>query len=171
MKPCSSCGKRKHKVKGANLCFRCHKYRIDNKTTRVFVPEKDKGLLSIYFDGGTKGCRVCVYDEYTKKKIVKVINGERTNNELEYYALLIALRYYQRVYSGYKNIRFIGDSALIIKQVTGKWNVRNERLIMLYEQVIEELKNMNFTRKCKIEKIIWMPRDKNKAGILLDDLK
>ena len=53
-------------------------------------------MIKLYIDGGTRHNNICLVDG--SKTIVKTrngIDGDPTNNELEYLALLYALRYIQ----------------------------------------------------------------------------
>ncbi len=120
--------------------------------------------LEIYFDGGTRGNRACVY----RDKIAKIItiHNRQTNNQLEYSALIFALRSIYKYRDSKKAlaINVIGDSELVIKQMKGKNEVRSKNLIDLYEQAIEELNSINNVNLI----FYWVPRDENLAGIELD---
>lgn len=119
----------------------------------------------IYFDGGVHGQRVCVHDIEVDKYIVKTIKEGKTNNELEYWALIIAIRYANRNYNSKHIVVFTGDSRLIINQVWGRWRINKERLWILHKIVMKELK------KAKYEPLgEWIRRDENIAGIRLEKL-
>jgi len=117
----------------------------------------------LYFDGGNHCNRICVYDPYVDKHIVKVIKTAVTNNELEYWALISAIRYAKRLYKG-QCVVFLGDSALVINQVWGKWRINKEKLRILNRIVIKELTNL---QDCNGR---WVRREINKAGIHLENL-
>ncbi len=76
-------------------------------------------MVDIYFDDGTAGKRVCFYDDLTDKACVfedNKIMSSYTNNELEYIALLNAVKYFVEVYSDHGDrVGFMGDSQLIIR--------------------------------------------------------
>ena len=166
---CVQCGKVK-RMKKKGVCPSCRNKQNNYSNTRV-LPQVAGSTIKIFFDGGTKGNRIAFVDTRINKRIVKVIKGKNTNNELEYYALLLAIRYAQRTYDSYGNLEFIGDSRLIIKQVNGEYKVKNNRLAILHEQVIDELKYMEFKKSDLIEKVKWVSREHNLAGLILDDLK
>lgn len=122
------------------------------------------GQINIYFDGGVHGKRVCVYDQSKDKYLVKVIDEAKTNNELEYWALIMALRYTRRTYKD-GDITFNGDSKLVINQVWGSWRINKERLRILMIIVNKELDKCKFNISAR-----WTRRNKNFAGVHLENL-
>lgn len=132
----------------------------------------------IYFDGGVYGQKVCVHDVGKNKYIVKHIKEGKTNNELEYWALIIAIRYANRNYNSKDRIMFNGDSKLIINQiwerlrlnkagemVWGTWRINKERLFMLNNIVKKELEKANYKQDGR-----WIRRERNFAGAHLEKL-
>ncbi len=123
--------------------------------------------IEIYFDGGTRGNRICIVRgnsaKYGSKKI-RALRTKQTNNQLEYSALLWAVRSI-KIHEGISTVSIIGDSELIIKQMKGQSMVKSKRLIDLYEQVVEELKLRNLHLI-----FYWVPRTENLAGIELDKI-
>ena len=119
--------------------------------------------LKIYFDGGLYRSRTCVWDEIDRKSIVKEFNHRvYTNNELEYKALLEAIKYANKKYPKSK-ILFIGDSKLVIGQVWKGWLINHQHLRDLNDRVFDIIPE---TAKSK-----WVRRDFNLAGIHLENLK
>jgi len=117
-------------------------------------------VIKLYIDGGTRHNNICLVDG--SKTIVKVrngYNGEPTNNELEYLALLYALRYIQNNYKS-KSVLICSDSMLVVNQINGKWRVTTRTLIPLWEKCIKLM-----TDKIKIK---WISRDFNLAGHVLE---
>ena len=104
--------------------------------------------MKIYVDGGTRGSRICLVDGDIE--IIKYRKHPPTNNELEYV---------RDKYKG-KNITIYSDSKLIVNQLTGKWRVTTESLKPLWEKCSSMM-----TKKIKI---IWTPREFNRAGWILD---
>jgi len=121
----------------------------------------------VYFDGGKYRNRTCIYDKNADKYLVKQIPSASTNNELEYHALIRALKYAIRQYPDAESFEFIGDSKLIIKQVWGGWRINLDTLIELNEEVNRHLDRYSH----KVQKGTWISRDSNIAGIHLDTLK
>ena len=121
-------------------------------------------MLEIYFDGATRGNRICVYRQNNYK--IRVLKTKQTNNQLEYAALIFALR---SVYKYHKRntplaVSIIGDSELVIKQMKGENEVRSRHLIDLHEQAVAELESIDNVNLI----FYWVPRDENLAGVELD---
>jgi len=97
--------------------------------------------------------------------MIKVLHTKQTSNQLEYSALLFAVRSIFRGYTGNRPIpvKIIGDSELIIKQMKGENQVTSLKLKDLYEQVLEEVKLRNIHVTFQ-----WVPRAQNLAGIELE---
>ena len=102
-------------------------------------------VLYIYSDGGSRGnpgagaIGIIFLDE-NKKKIGqnKEVIGEVTNNQAEYKALIKALEL-ATSYCRYKIVCFL-DSELVVKQITGQYRIKNEKLRDLFYQVKEKEK-------------------------------
>ncbi|MFQ6056046.1 MAG: RNase H family protein [Methanosarcinales archaeon] len=104
---------------------------------------EDNGRIAVVFENG--------------KEIVKRIGGA-TNNEAEYLALIEALKYCK----GKEEI--FTDSQLLCGHLNMNWKVKAENLMVYYLTSLRLLKE----KKVKLK---WIPRSKNKAGILLDKLR
>jgi len=118
--------------------------------------------MEIFFDGGTKGNRICIVKNNKKvygRAKIRVLNTPQTNNQLEYSALLMALR----SFNSEAIVHIMGDSKLVINQMKGKYQIKSKKLIDLHEQVVEEIR----LRDLKIL-FYWVPREENLAGIELD---
>ncbi|MBN1592522.1 MAG: reverse transcriptase-like protein [Candidatus Coatesbacteria bacterium] len=91
----------------------------------------------IYLDGGSRGNpgpSAIAYiikssDQGTVLAEESKYIGETTNNVAEYTALLSALEHAGRM--GIKDVLVRSDSKLTVRQVSGKWAVRNERMRQL----------------------------------------
>lgn len=104
---------------------------------------------TMYFDGcsknnpGEAGIGIVVYNSNFEEIIViKKAIGIKTNNEAEYMALiegLLALIMY-----GIKTVTIFGDSQLVINQVTNKYKVKSDNLLLLYNQVQELIKRFDY---------------------------
>jgi ribonuclease HI len=133
------------------------------------VPRRTADLWSgpsdylIVFDGGSHGNpgpgygSYIIFDSVGSGQIVRLdFKRDLTNNEAEYHTLLAALgELAQRVGKAAANtaIKVLGDSALVIAQVTGKWETREPRLRELRDQVRAELKRF------KQYRLAHQPRD------------
>lgn len=94
--------------------------------------------LEIYTDGGARGnpgpgaTGIIILD---KENIIKTHTkylGKTTNNKAEYNAVIQALTIAKTLT---KIITLHSDSELIVKQLKGEYQVKNEELKKLYEQV------------------------------------
>lgn len=117
-------------------------------------------FLTLYIDGasrgnpGRAGAGVWVTDgEGHPLRAVGRYLGHMTNNEAEYWALLIGLREAKRLGAGF--LRVYTDSELIARQVNGLYRVRHPNLKPLYEAVLKMLKGF------RSYEVISIPREGN----------
>lgn len=79
--------------------------------------------------------------------IIKEISdyiGQTTNNIAEYTAMLTALK--EALEMNFEEIEVISDSELMVKQINGEYQVKNEGIKPLYKEACELLKGFkNFT--------------------------
>jgi len=101
--------------------------------------------LIIYFDGasrgnpGRAGAGVWMTDgEGRKVSEMSRYLGHKTNNEAEYWALLLGLREAKRL--GGKSLHIFTDSELVERQIKGIYRVRDLNLKILHRTVQENLK-------------------------------
>ena len=125
-------------------------------------PEKDF-QLNLYIDGASKGnpgmagAGVWMTNQEGKKLLgISRYLGHKTNNEAEYWALLIGLREAQRWGGG--SIHIFTDSELIARQVKGVYRVKDSNLRGLHKEVMENLKAFS---SFEIESI---PREENREA-------
>jgi len=114
----------------------------------------------IYFDGGTALNAICIYDDSRKEYIIQKAPPGLTNNTLEYMALrkaaYLAVARYQE-----STFEFCGDSELIVKQMNGEYTVKKKHLLDIKLEVDNVLRS-------SISKLTWVPRDNNRAGVILE---
>jgi ribonuclease HI len=125
--------------------------------------------LVLYTDGGARGnpgpaaIGVVIYDQ--SKKIVREVGqflGVATNNQAEYQALIRGLK--EAINLNAQSLACYLDSELIVKQVHGKYKVREEGLKPLIGQVLKLVKNFESVD------FHHVPREKNKlADKLVND--
>lgn len=100
--------------------------------------------LTLFSDGasrgnpGLAGAGIQILD-HARNEILAASKflGQCTNNEAEYQALLFGLQEARRL--GGKSINIFLDSELIVRQINGRYQVKNERLKALFAQVQREL--------------------------------
>jgi ribonuclease HI len=115
----------------------------------------------IYFDGGARGngqidCLAgwAFVDADTSISHAEVVIGA-TNNEMEYTALIKAMRFASAM--GYRNVEFRGDSKLVVEQCNMRWKVKALHLKSYHKKVIDQIENFD---ECSF---VWVPRDDNPA--------
>jgi len=103
----------------------------------------------VYTDGASRGnpghagIGIVFMDE--KGNVVKEISeyiGETTNNIAEYTALVTALK--EAVEMNFEELEVISDSELMVKQINGEYQVKNQGLKPLYSEacrLLKEFKN------------------------------
>jgi ribonuclease HI len=98
------------------------------------------GILYTYSDGGARGnpgpaaIGVVLCDEHgTVVQEASNTIGERTNNQAEYEAMLLALELARA--RNARRLRCFADSELLIYQIQGSYKIKNEALKRLAEKV------------------------------------
>jgi ribonuclease HI len=92
--------------------------------------------LSAYIDGGSRGnpgeAGIGVYFP----GVVRIAEylGTGTNNYAEYSALLTALRF--AVFTRCEALQVYADSELVVKQIKGEYQVKNEGIRLLYDNAL-----------------------------------
>jgi ribonuclease HI len=128
-----------------------------------------RGLqLILYIDGASRGnpgkaaAGVWMKDGEGKKVLeLSRYLGHKTNNEAEYWALLLGLRAAQRL--GGESIRVFTDSELLERQIRGVYRVRDLKLKALYDKVVE------MVRRFSSFEIKSIPREENREADRLAD--
>jgi ribonuclease HI len=130
-------------------------------TLSPIIPSKQYLLR---FDGGSRGnpgisgSGMVIYDDHQQEVWCgwKFLDGRSTNNEAEYTALLVGLQCALSL--GIRKLRVQGDSELIVRQLEGRYQVKDERLKELYNET-----KALVTRFDEIE-IRHIPRAMNKRA-------
>ncbi|MCX7678372.1 MAG: ribonuclease HI family protein [Spirochaetes bacterium] len=122
--------------------------------------------LTIYTDGassgnpGHAGIGILIFDE-ENRQVGKVSHyiGKTTNNVAEYKAIIRALKiafYFQA-----KKVKLRTDSELVVRQINGQYEIKNEGLLPLYDEV------MRLIKKIPCVKIEHIPRVQNEKADFL----
>src|SRR3972149_11187541 len=109
---------------------------------KSFGPED---RLILYIDGasrgnpGRAGAGIWITNR-EREKISEVSRylGHKTNNEAEYWALLLGLREAKRL--GGATLRIFTDSELVERQIKGVYRVKDLNLKALHKAVLQDLK-------------------------------
>src|SRR5262245_1816479 len=92
--------------------------------------------LKAYIDGGSRGnpgdAGIGVYFPGTVR--IAEYLGTGTNNFAEYCALLTALRF--AVFARCEELEVFADSELVVKQIKGEYQVKNEGIRVLYDSAL-----------------------------------
>lgn len=128
-----------------------------------------ENVIKIYCDGGARGNPGPAAAAFVVEKNHRIIFkegkflGETTNNVAEYSAAILALKWLSENKNlQEKEIVFVHDSELIVKQINGIYKIKNENLRNRYFSV----KNLEKEIKSKIVYTI-VPRSKNTTADLL----
>lgn len=132
-----------------------------------------ESLIKIYCDGGSRGnpgksAAAFVVEEngkiiYSDSKYL----GIATNNFAEYSAVLLALTWLvENKEPANKNIIFILDSELVVKQISGVYKIKNEKLRIIFFEIKKILENLE-------NKIVFknVSREKNTSADFLVNQK
>ena len=106
------------------------------------ITSLDQGFLVANVDGGARGnpgpagYGVVIEDE-VGRPIAELSEylGPQTNNYAEYSGLLSALNYALR--HGFKALKVVSDSELMVKQINGQYKVSSPTLKELYERAMK----------------------------------
>ena len=113
-------------------------------------------LYVLEFDGGTRGnptgvagCGMVLYDTGPDKNKKHEVwagwdylgRGKMTNNQAEYSGLIAGLE--AALARGVRKIAIYGDSELVIKHLSGEYQVRNEKLKPLWKKTKDLLKKFD----------------------------
>ena len=80
---------------------------------------------------------------------------DSTNNVAEYTAFVKALQWLLANNLGSSRVEIMGDSQLVVNQLTGDYKVKAKRIISLYKQVLLLMSKFHDIQ------IKWVPREKN----------
>lgn len=100
--------------------------------------------ITVHFDGGSRGnpgpaaAAAVAYDSAGEELTDRVaLVGEVTNNVAEYQALLLAISLAIDLEAD--DVEFVGDSQLIVRQITGEYKVKKPDLKPLHAEAKEAL--------------------------------
>ena len=113
------------------------------------ITSLEQGYLVANIDGGARGnpgpagYGVVVEDEVGRPVAeLSEFLGRQTNNFAEYSGLLAALNYTLR--HGFKALKVISDSELLVKQINGEYKVSSPTLKELYERAIKLVDQLDY---------------------------
>ncbi|MFD1848548.1 reverse transcriptase-like protein [Oceanobacillus bengalensis] len=132
------------------------------KELRKFLEEikTEPHNIKVYFDGGfdikTKksGLGCAIYYEQNDKpfRIRKnaLVDELDTNNEAEYAALHLGLQELEILGVHHMSVTFIGDSKVVINQLTDEWPCYEEELLKWIDRVEKQIKKLGITPEYEV---------------------
>jgi len=136
--------------------------------------------MDLYVDGSSKGNpgpgkAVAIIDQNScgflekEEVLVKRLEEPNTNNQAEYYSLILALDWIENTIDEIKKnnereIRIFTDSRLIEGHINRNWKVnKNRSLVFKAKKKLREIK-----KEIDVS-ILWISREENIAGIMIED--
>lgn len=115
--------------------------------------------MNIYVDGGTSNNGMFGFQKsrsvvFSNKVLVDLEIGDKTNNEAELIAMILGIYFRPK--------KIFSDSQLVVNWANGRWKTKEPRL----KPQVDILKHLVSISK---PEIIWIPRDKNLAGIYIEE--
>lgn len=114
--------------------------------------ENEPHNVTVYFDGGfdvetrTSGMGCAIYYEQNGKSYRVRRNASsvelNSNNEAEYAALHLAVLELEQLSVHHIPVRFIGDSQVVINQISGEWPAYEKELASWADRIDEKLKDL-----------------------------
>lgn len=154
--------------------FRKFPAKMNNKlrTQEMFgapLEELDQDYLVAHIDGGARGNPGpagygVVIEDHAGRRIEQLNGflGTQTNNFAEYSGLLVALEY--ALGHGFRSLKVLSDSELLVKQIKGEYKVRSEALLDIYREAKELIARLE---KFQVRHI---PREQNREADRLANL-
>ena len=136
-----------------------------------------KGSAKLHFDGASQNnpngpCGYGFHIERTDEadaKDTRLVYGygfsgmEKSSNQMEYEGLIQGLVWALRL--DLKKLTIVGDSELIIKQLTGEYSIKNHRLKALHKKIQEMLHASISRQHDKLEvTYLHIPREENQIA-------
>jgi ribonuclease HI len=113
------------------------------------ISSSEQGYLVAYIDGGARGNPGpagygVVFEDEIGRPVAELSEylGHQTNNYAEYSALLAALNYTLR--HGFKALKVISDSELLVKQIKGEFKVSSPTLKELHGRAMKMLDQLDY---------------------------
>lgn len=127
-------------------------------------------LLQINTDGGSRGnpgqAAIGVVAKAGDTEIFTLSEkiGETTNNVAEYTAVIRALENIELLGLKMEKIRFVLDSELIARQITGKYKIKQPHLQDLHKKIVSIVSRLREKGQIKLMSFITVRRELNKEA-------
>ncbi len=139
---------------------------VDNALKYLMINKYD--LLEINTDGGSRGnpgpAAIGVYAASNGHQVFTLSEtiGETTNNVAEYTAVIRSLEAIAEKEIFTEKLKYILDSELIVKQITGKYKIKKAHLGELREQIVKLVNSLKEKGQIKLMTFTNVPREQNK---------
>ena len=127
-----------------NILYQAVAFYQSDPVSKLHHRDAKYDQLNLYTDGasrgnpGEAGAGVVILDRAGKViKESKEYLGNTTNNNAEYRALILGLREVLKL--GGTKVNIFSDSELMVNQIKGSYKVKNQGLILLYNEANELL--------------------------------
>jgi len=114
--------------------------------------EEEPHNITVYFDGGYDlktavsglGCAIYFEQNGKQKRLRRNVQavGHKSNNEAEYAALHLSIIELELLNVHHMNVRFLGDSQVVINQMSGEWAVLEPNLLSFTDRIDAALKKL-----------------------------
>lgn len=127
-------------------------------------------LLEINTDGGSRGnpgpAAIGAYAASAGEKIFTLSEtiGDTTNNVAEYMAVVRSLETILEKEIFTEKLKFILDSELIVKQITGIYKVKQPHLQELRQKIVSIVQSLKEKGQIKLMSFVNVPRELNKKA-------
>lgn len=127
-----------------------------------------KNELTIHTDGGSRGNPGPSACAFVVEEGVEILHtgskflGKATNNHAEYSGVVLALDWLntqKQITNHYSQITFFLDSELIVRQINGRYKVKDENLKKLHTEVNNKTREM--AKEISFKNV---PREQNKIA-------
>jgi ribonuclease HI len=113
------------------------------------ITSTEQGYLIAYIDGGARGNPGpagygVVFEDEVGRPVANLSEylGRQTNNYAEYSGLLAALNYTLR--HGFKALKVVSDSELMVKQINGEYKVSSPTLKELNQRAMKLIEQLDY---------------------------
>lgn len=143
--------------------------RIGNNALKYLMTNKYE-LLEIYTDGGSRGnpgpAGIGAYATSEGHEVFTLSEkiGETTNNVAEYTAVIRSLEALLEKSIYAEKLKYILDSELIVKQILGKYKVKQPHLQTLRQKIATLVNQLESNGQIKLMTFINVPREQNKKA-------
>lgn len=125
-------------------------------------------MKELYIDGSTTN--ICVVCPDGQEIVREAIPGAKVkSNQGEYHALITCLQH--SLGKGYDDLIIYSDSQLLVRQLS--FDLHGKPVYKTKDPILRELnkKCLALLKQFTKVQLRWIPREENKAGIILEGLK